>query len=90
MKIATLDLTPELFLDFCKMCKDGPPRQIIVKENALPDDAKVVGVIVAKDRYPLTLRLVIESDSFVDVPEGELMPELPLVVFETIYDKGKG
>jgi len=86
MKLATLDLAPELFIDFCKLCKDGPLRQIQVKENPLPDDARVVGVIVAKDRYPLTLRLVIESDSFADVPEGELMPELPLVVFETVYN----
>lgn len=44
MKIATLDLAPELFIEFCKLCKNGPSRRYIVKQNALPDDAEVVEV----------------------------------------------
>lgn len=85
MRIATLDLTPELFIQFCQVCKDGPPCQMVVKKNPLPSDAKVVGVITRPDRFPLILRLVIESESFADIPEGEPIPELPLVWFETIY-----
>jgi len=87
MRVATLDLTPDLFVQFCQVCKDGPPRYLIVKKNPLPDDAKVVGVITRTDRYPLALCLVIESASFDDVPEGEKMPELPDVWFETIYSE---
>jgi hypothetical protein len=85
MRIAALDLTPELFVQFCQVCKDGPPRHFVVKKNPLPDDAKVVGVITRPDRFPLILRLVVESEAFADVPEGESIPELPDVWFETIY-----
>lgn len=87
-KLATLDLTPELFVEFAKFCKQGPPRRAIVKENPLPDDAEIVHIRLRPDRYyPNLLQLVIKSESFEDVPVGSSFPELPLVVFETIFDK---
>lgn len=87
MRLATLDLTPELFVEFCKMAKDGPPRRCVIRQNPLPDDAQIKGVITNTGRWPMTLKLVIESESFTDVAEGDVLPELPLVVFETLYDE---
>jgi hypothetical protein len=86
VRIATLDLTPELFVEFCKFCKDGPLRLTVVRENPLPDDAKIIGCRTNTDHWPMTLKLVVESATFADVFEGEKVPELPLVMFETIYD----
>lgn len=87
-KLATLDLTPELFVEFAKFCKEGTPRMVVVKENPLPDDAEVVWVRLRPDRfYPDSLQLVIKSESFEDVPIGSHYPELPLVVFETLFDE---
>lgn len=87
-KLATLDLTPELFIELAKACKRGTPRMIVVKENPLPEDAEIVRVRLRPDRfYPDLLQLVIKSESFKDVPSGSSYPELPQVVFETIYDE---
>lgn len=85
MKLATLDLTPDLFVEFCKVCKSGAARRFIVKKNPLPDDAEIVRIGIAPPSIePYTLRLYIQSEEFADVSEGA-EPELPLVVFETIY-----
>lgn len=87
-KLAVLDLTPELFVAFAKFCKQGAPRMIMVKENPLPDDAEIVQIRLRPDRfYPDLLQLVVKSESFEDVPIGSPYPELPLVVFETVYDE---
>lgn len=89
MKVATLDLSAELFVEFAKLCKGGPPRKFIVKENPLPADAKILHVGLA-NRFvypPLTLRLFIQSESFEDVPAGQIPPELPNIAFETLYNE---
>lgn len=87
-RLATLDLTPELFVEFAKFCKQGAPRNIVVRENPLPDDAKIVDIRL-KRAFPYTLQLVIESESFVAIAMDSIvppkLPELPLVVFETIF-----
>lgn len=86
MKLATLDLAPELFVDFCKVCKIGPARQFIVKENPLPDDAEIVRIGLARDgMWPQTLRLYIRSESFADVPDDADPPPLPLVIFQVVH-----
>lgn len=90
MKIATLDLTPELFVEFCRFCKDGPPRFTVVKENPLPDDAEIIDVRHHPHRWPHRLQLIVKSASFTDLSEGDEIPELPLVVFETVYDNPHG
>lgn len=87
MKVATLDLTPELFIEWCKNAKDGPPRKLVVKENPLPDDAEIYRVGLSPGRHPLTLRLFITSESFVDVAGDAEPPELPLVIFSVVYDE---
>lgn len=89
MRRATLDLTPELFVEFAKLCKSGLPRRIVVKENPLPDDARIVDIRLKDTLLPYTLQLVLESESFNEVatnPDSAMpprLPELPLVVFET-------
>jgi len=88
MKIAILELSPELFVEFAKACKKGPPRRFTVKANALPDDASIVRVGFTGDSQGLyTLKLVVQSETFADVPNGEMIPELPAVVFETVNDE---
>ena len=81
MKVRSLDITTELLVEFSKTCKAGPPRRFIVKENPLPDDARIVRMRQLND---YTLRLYITSESFTDVA-GPIL-QLPPVVFETIYD----
>lgn len=89
MRIATLDLTPELFVEFCKASgeRGGLARKFVVIENPLPEDAEIVNLtaepLSAMGALPL-LRLTIKSESFEDI-EGE-PPQLPLVVYKTIYD----
>lgn len=82
VRIAVLELTPPLFTEFAKFCKDGPPRYYIVKENALPDDAEIVDVDLKDGRY---WRLFIQSESFADVPRGVEPPVLPPILFDTVY-----
>lgn len=78
--IATLDLSPDLFVEFCKACKTGPPHRFEVIQNPLPDDTEVVDVEVSAES-PFYLRLVLASTEF---PEGK--PALPLVILRTVYD----
>lgn len=89
MRIATLDLTPELFIEFCKASKRGSGlgRRFVVKENPLPDDAEIVRIGLASLIEPYTLRLYIQSQEFAEVPEGQNPPALPNVLYETVYDK---
>lgn len=89
LRIATIDLSPELFIEFCKASsvQGRGARRFVIKENPLPDDAEVVRIGL-KDTYePYTLRLFIKSEQFAEVPEGGTPPELPLVVYQTIYDE---
>lgn len=89
MKVALLELTPELFVDFCKASKNGPPRRFEVVENALPDDAEVSAIAHMSDPLRLhhgTVLLHIKSESFADVPEGGFIPKLPPIMFRTVED----
>lgn len=87
MKLAVLDLTPELFVEFCKSSVKGEPRRFTVKDNALPDDVEIVRIRLADDAvWPQTLQLVLRSASFSEVAAGAKPPMLPPVVFETIFD----
>lgn len=87
MKVATLDLTPELFVEFAKACKvEGLGRRFVVKKNPLPDDAEIVRISLRDPYEQPTLRLVIRSETFADIPEGANPPEVPDILFETIYD----
>lgn len=83
MKAATLSLTPELFIEFAKFCKDGTLRRIVVRENPLPDDAKVIAV---QSDGNGDLALLIGSESFENVSDPPF-PVLASPVFETIFDE---
>lgn len=88
MRVATLDLTPELFVEFCKVSgwRGGMYRRFKVVANPLPQDAEVIAIQLRDAYLPQTLRLVIRSETFAELPEGAIPPELPLVTFETVYD----
>ncbi len=86
MGIATLDLTPDLFIEFCKACGDGGGlgRRFVVRQNALPDDAEVKRVDYML--RPSSIRLTIGSAEFEEVSEGVEPLKLPPIVFDTLYD----
>jgi hypothetical protein len=85
VKVATLDLSPDMLMSFMQASKSGPPRYFMVKKNPLPDDARIVHVAPCTEHYPIVWRLFIESDSFEEVEEGCVPPALPLVVYETVH-----
>ena len=57
-------------------------RSFKVTKNALPSDAKFVWAYT--DRSNQNIYAVLESESFVPVREGGLIPELPVPFCETI------
>ena len=89
MRVATLDLTPELFVEFSKACKGTFARRFTVKQNPLPDDAEIVRIGLRDPYEPHTLRLFITSEEFEDIPEGATPPELPMIWFETIHEEAE-
>jgi len=57
------------------LCKPGPPRLLQVTENPLPEDAQVVRATYSAERD--IVLVVIESESFKPVNEGDVIPWLP-------------
>lgn len=87
MKLATLDLTPELFVEFAKACSGVGSRRFRVKANPLPNDAVIERIGLRPPGVDShALRLFIRSETFADVLEGAEPPELPPVVFETVFE----
>lgn len=84
-RVATMDLVPDLFIEFCKASTQahGWPRSFVVRENPLPDDAKVEAI---QQINSCTVRLLISSASFAEVPEGAPPPELPMIVYQTVVE----
>ncbi len=78
MGAAILQLTPKLFIELSKACKEGSPRKFVVREHPLPDDAEVVDIRRGDDGQ---LQMIIQSQAFSG--DGQI---LPAVIFETIYD----
>jgi len=85
MRQAYIELSPELFIEFCKASGHGSglARRFVVKKNPLPDDVNVVRIEASEWR---NLRLVLESESFADVPDGSSLPRLPDTLYEAIYE----
>lgn len=83
---AALWLTPDLFIEFLKVSQGISPRRFAVRENALPDDAKVVWVLGDGGGIGRDIALIIESETFADVPVGETLPSLPSPIYEIVYD----
>ena len=78
--------TPDLLLDLCKK-NSWMIGDIIPIENALPEDTKCVRVIgQTGDKSNIEISIVVESAEFDDVPEGEVIPNHPDVVFKRVSD----
>ena len=74
-QIKRLVISPNLLLGACRT----PYR---IKDNALPDDVKVVGTYL--DEHKQLFNLIVESKTFESVPDGEPIPEVEPVVFERL------
>jgi len=83
MRVAVLRITPELFVEFCKACQDGPLRSFVVTANALPADATVINL--RGDPNLELIELLIQSETFDELPEGQAPPTLDPVVFRTDF-----
>jgi hypothetical protein len=72
-------ISVELFL---QLFTEGPHRAgYRVKENGIPEDAKLVNV---RHAWPNSIEVLIESESFGDVGVGEVVPEAtPVIEKET-------
>ncbi len=79
MKTRRLAISPELWIGILQ----GRPQHFRAVKNALPEDAKVVGVDWSRppgDDAPITLYLLIQSSVFQESDPDEL----PLVHLELI------
>lgn len=80
-KLAALQVTPEFLIEFCK----SGEHHFQVTDHALPADAKIVSVGSVGIEYSVrrhTLLIVLQSEEFQPVPEGQIIPLLPAVQFE--------
>ncbi len=78
-RLAILKVTP----DFLVMMGKPGKQSIEVIANALPVDAHVAGQ-AAYDLRAGCFLIVVESESFADVPEGAPLPELEAPRFERL------
>ena len=75
--------TAEALVDVCKPNRMMTRKCKVVK-NALPDDAEILRM--GHDQTG-RLCIVLTSETFAVVAEGEELPILPDPVFETVYDE---
>lgn len=80
VKKATLDISPELFTDL--FSGEGYERTYTVRKNALPNDARIIYCRWV-DETGGRVRLLIESETFEDVPDDMEPPRL-LPIISTI------
>ncbi len=79
MRIACLQISPDIFL---QMCKHGVDKGLDVVKNSLPYDAEFVRI--GHDSFPFHgyLNLVLQSDSFKDLKKGDKIPVLESPIFD--------
>jgi hypothetical protein len=82
MKYAILQVSPEFLVEFCK--GSSTPQWVIVTKHPLPHDARFVR---AGHDDTGELFLVIESETFDDIPPGERLPSLPVPQFTAVREK---
>jgi len=70
-KRAILRLTPQTLIELCKV--DG---SYTLSANGMPEDAKCVGIHVDATRD--LFMMAVESDSFEEIEEGRLLPEISI------------
>lgn len=85
MRLAALDVTAQLLTEFVHASKYRGllPRAFFVKQNPLPDDTEVIAVRGTESSG--VIRLILKSDSFADVPDGAAIPQVPQILYETVY-----
>jgi len=69
-RVKRLCISPRTFLD---LFTEGFHVPYSVDENAIPPDAQIVNV---RHGWPDTIEVLIRSDSFPELHEGEEIPEL--------------
>lgn len=77
-------VTPEFLIE---LFRHGSVHHFCVESEGLPLDARMAGIGRWGEVYNPqnhTIDLVIESESFDEVPEGTLLPILPPTLFRTI------
>ena len=81
MKRAIFQITDCLLVHMFKAFQkqDDKWRVFRVKGNALPDDAKPIRCWPCQDGV---IEILIESESFEDIKQGDSYPTLPCVLFE--------
>lgn len=84
MKRAILEISDDLFMVILKGFKAGFSGQFKVADNALPIDTRIVRVNMSSSPEN-TLMLLLESEEFKDIENGELYPVLTPPSFEVIY-----
>lgn len=75
--------------DFLVEVLKGDGVRTFMVKNSLPADAKLAWVHIEPDwrewsSEPKTIWLVLESESFAPCAEGDLVPELPVPICETV------
>jgi hypothetical protein len=80
MKYAILKISPYVFIN---LCKKGMIK-IKVLENAIPEDAHYIRGFCEESSGWGYVNLVLESESFRELNEGDEIPVLPYPMFERI------
>lgn len=78
MKLARMRWSGVAAVEFCKAT---PADWIRVVEHAVPSDARFIRAATDEHGW---IWVVIESESFSDVPEGQPIPELPATTFQRV------
>jgi hypothetical protein len=81
MRYAKIRCSSELLIS---MMKEGYETHVKVIENGLPQDARFKYAF----QFDGWVYLVVESDSFDDIKEGDKIPELDAVTFEAVNMDG--
>ena len=79
MKCKRLLITPDLFLSLFH-AGPHPHAEYTVTENAVPSDARLIDV---RHGWGNFIEVLIESASFPEVPDGEIIPEMTPAIVAT-------
>jgi hypothetical protein len=77
MKFKRLLITPERVFELFTAGIHSPSAYVIDQAAAIPSDARLVNV---RHAWPSEIELLIESESFEEVKQGDVIPELNVVV----------
>lgn len=80
MKYSILKISPLIFIKFCQYGSDN----IRVVENKLPEDVKFIRAYTEDHSGWGHISLVLESESFRELKDGDEIPILPYPMFEKV------